>query len=324
LSYNIVLKILNLKARKGLCNLPMKPNLSSSVKSKSLRAANYFSITVLTFILLISAGEASIYSYTDENGKTHYTNDLFEIPLEYREGDKKIRKLKDALKPPHSSPVAAPTPPAAVEIPGLTANTNEIHIPLIPKGNNYYIDVLLNDKVTARLLLDTGASLIDLSKEVAEELGYYSDSIVAKMPFTTANGRKWSPVIGLKKVRIGNAQSILVEASINDTYINSDGLLRMSFLGDFRFEIDRSKKLLILKPLTTGEMEWGGKTGSWWKKRFNRYNESIRRYSRTSKQMQRNREQGANFVMNLSKYYEGLKKDLETQAMLSGVPEKYR
>jgi len=64
-------------------------------------------------------------------------------------------------------------------------------------------------------------------------------------------------------VVVGNAKSILVEALFNDKYEDDDGLLGMSFLGDFLFEIDRSQKILILKPLSEGEMEWGGKPGSW-------------------------------------------------------------
>ncbi len=303
--------------------LPMKLNLSNSGKSKSLGVAIHFSLTVLIFSLLIPTGEAGIYSYKDENGKTHYTDNLSKIPLEYRENDKKIRKHKEARKDTSTAP-AALTPIAPIEIPGLPSNGGSIEIPLIPQGNNYLVDVVLNGTVTARLILDTGASLIDISKEVAEKLGLYAANISAKRTFNTANGAVQHPIVAMQSVKVGNAQSILVESSINDSFSGIDGLLGMSFLGDYRFEIDRSKKVLTLKPLEKGEMEWAGKTGSWWKKRFDLYDKSIRDYSRGAKQLQRKRDPRATEYKNLAEYYEDVKMKLETHARVSGVPDRFR
>lgn len=270
----------------------MKSNLSASDKSKSLRfgVAFCFLITNLMFILMIPAGEAGIYSYKDENGKTHYTNDLSNIPLEYREGKKKLRKHKEALKDrgpitvPNTAPPVLQTP---VGIPGRPANASEFQIPLTARGNSYYLDVILNDGVTASLLLDTGASKILLSKEVAGKLGFNFDNVNAKQTSSTANGDATFAAVALQSVEVGNAKSFLVEAMFNNDYEDDDGLLGMSFLGDFRFEIDRSKKLLILKPLTEGEMEWGGKTGSWWKKKFTHFDEKIKEYGRAWKSWRR-------------------------------------
>ncbi len=303
----------------------MKLNQSNSRQSKlSKFSLTVFTLaTVLGIALLTPAGEAGIYSYKDENGKTHYTDDLSKIPEEYRE-EKGFRKHKEARK--QSSSVtggASQAPIAPIEMPGRSAG-GAIEVPLIPSGNNYLIDTILNGTVTARLILDTGASSISLSKEVAEELGMYAASISAKRTFQTANGARESAIFALQTVKTGNAQSMLLEASINDTYVNMDGLLGMNFLGDYRFEIDRGKNLLILKPLTDGEMEWGGKTGSWWKKRFDTYNENIRDYSRGAKQLHRRRDPKAVEYKNMAEYYKDVKIKLEAQANLVGVPKKFR
>lgn len=299
----------------------MNSYLFASGKSKSLGV--FSSITALIFFLLIPVGEAGIYSYKDENGKTHYTDDLSKIPLEYRESDKKFRKHKEARKDTSTIP-AALTPIAPAEIPGIPVNGGAIEIPLIPSGNNFLVDVVLNGTVTASLVLDTGASLVDISKEVAEKLGLYAANISAKRTFNTANGAVQHPIVAMQTVKIGNAQSFLVEASINDSFSGIDGLLGMSFLGDYRFEIDRSNKVLILKPLEEGESQWGGKPGSWWKKRFETYDESIRNYSRGAKQLSKKRDPRATEYKSLAEFYKDVKMKLENHARVSGVPEKFR
>jgi len=295
-------------------------NLFNSTRSRC------FAITFLILAFLVTAGEAGIYSYKDDKGTTHYTNDLSKIPEEFRGKNKGFRKHKEARKPSGTArvPVPIPAPTAPVAIPGLPANTGEIHVPLIPRGNNFNVDVLLNGIVTASLVLDTGASSISLSKEVAEELGMHAANISAKKTFQTANGSRANAIFALQTIKVGNAQSILLEASINDTYVGMDGLLGMNFLGDYRFEIDRANKVLILKPLSQGEMEWGGKSGSWWKKRFDTYNESIRDYGRGAKQLRRNRDSRAEEYKNLAEYYKDVKMKLETQARVSGVPDRFR
>ncbi|MBC8283209.1 MAG: TIGR02281 family clan AA aspartic protease [Nitrospinae bacterium] len=307
----------------------MKSNQSRSFSSKcEWNIVTVFSlITVLIFFLFSPIGEAGVYSYKDGNGKTHYTDDLSKIPLEYRESEKGVRKHKEARKDTStlSIPASAPlTLPPTAGVPGRLTGGGAIEVPLIPAGNNYNVEVVLNGTVTAQLILDTGASSISLSKEVAEELGMHAANIAAKRTFQTANGSRASPIFALQTIQVGHAQSILLEASINDTYVNMDGLLGMNFLGDYRFEIDRSNNVLILKPLAEGEMEWGGKPGSWWKKRFDLYNESIRDYSRGAKQLHRNRDPRAVEYKNLAEYFKDVKMKLENHARVSGVPDKFR
>ena len=300
---------------------PVKTNPG---KTKRIGFAVSTSIAGLIFFLFLPAGEAGIYSFKDENGKTHYTDDVSKIPEEYREVRKGFRKHKEALKDTDSPPPPALAPVAPVEMPGLPTRGGAVEVPLAPSGNNYLVDVLFNDSVEAKLILDTGASLVDISTEVARKLGYFPGSISVKRTFNTANGAVQHPIVAMPTVKVGNARSVLVDASINDSFEGIDGLLGMSFLGDYKFEIDRSNNLLVLKPLTKGEMEWGGKPGSWWKKRFEFYNKSINDYGRGAKQLRRNRDPRAAEYTNLAEYYQDVKKRLENHARRSGVPEKYR
>lgn len=306
---------------------------SNPVKSMSARLKlNKIGIAGLSLITLLShfapQGEAAIFSYKDEKGAIHFTDDLSKIPEEFKENGKGFRKHKEERRStrPASVPAHTPTPSAPIEIPGVALNSGEVQVPLIPvSGGNFLVDVILNGGVKARLMLDTGASFITLSEEIGQKLGVFSSGMSAEMPFNTAGGEEWMPLVALQTVSAGNAQSQLVEASIGKHIKDIDGLLGMSFLGDYRFEIDRTNKRLTLKPPSQqGEMTWGGKPGNWWKGRVEYYDSSIKNFDRRAKQMQRKGHQKAGNMVKTAQFYKELKQKLQSRAMIAGVPERFR
>jgi clan AA aspartic protease (TIGR02281 family) len=299
----------------------------SPVKSMLARLKlNSFSvgITGLLVALLIPFyfaphGETAIFSYKDEKGAIHFTDDLSNIPEKFRENGKDFPKHKEKRR----SSTPAPVP---VEVLGVVLNSNEVQVPLIPvSGGNFLVDVLLNGRVKARLMLDTGASFITLSQEIGQKLGVFSSGTFPEMPFNTAGGEEWMPLIALQTVSAGNAESKLVEASIGKHIKDIDGLLGMSFLGDYRFEIDRTNKRLTIKPPSKqGEMTWGGKPGNWWKGRFEYYASSINGFDHRAKQMQRKRHPKSANMLKTAEFYKDLEQKLKSRAMIAGVPERFR
>ena len=262
-------------------------------------------------------GETAIFSYKDEKGAIHFTDDLSKIPEELRENGKGFHKHKEKRRS---------SPPASVPVPIPISNLNEVQVPLIPvSGGNFLVDVVLNGRVKARLMLDTGASFITLSEEIGKKLGVFRSGESAEMPFNTAGGEEWMPLVALQTVSAGNAQSQLVEASIGKHIKDIDGLLGMSFLGDYRFEIDRTNKRLTIKPPSKqGEMTWGGKPGNWWKGRFEYYASSINGFDHRAKQMQRKRHPKAGNMLKTAEFYKDLEQKLKSRAMIVGVPERFR
>ena len=285
-------------------------------------------VTLLIPFHFASQGEAAIFSYKDEKGAIHFTDDLSKIPEEFRENDKGFRKHKEERRSTTPASVPAPirTPAVPIEIPGVILNSGEVQVPLIPvSGGNFLVDIILNGGVKARLMLDTGASFITLSEEIGQKLGIFNSGASAEMPFNTAGGEEWMPLVALRTVNAGSAQSQLVEASIGKHIKDIDGLLGMSFLGDYRFEIDRTNKRLTLKPPSQqGEMTWGGKPGNWWKGRFEYYDSSIKGFARRAKQMQRKGHQKAGNMTQTAEFYKDLKQKLQSRAMIAGVPERFR
>ena len=69
------------------------------MKSMSARLKlNRIGVAVLLVTLLMpfdQKGEAAIFSYKDEKGAIHFTDDLSKIPEEFRENDKEFRKQKE-------------------------------------------------------------------------------------------------------------------------------------------------------------------------------------------------------------------------------------
>ena len=221
----------------------------------------------------VPACEAGIFSYQDDKGAIHFTDDISKIPEEFRGTESSFRKRKESRQTHRTTPTPFPSKPPEI----IFSPLEEVQVPLTPvSGRNFLVDVLLNGRVKARLMLDTGASFITLSEKIGQKLGIVNNSFSAEMPFNTAGGEEWMPLVALQTVSAGGAQSQLVEASIGKQIKDIDGLLGMSFLGDYRFEIDRTNKLLTLRPPNKkGETTWEGKSGNWWKNRLERSSKII-------------------------------------------------
>lgn len=116
------------------------------------------------------------------------------------------------------------------------------------------LNVNLDDTIEARMVLDTGASIMLITRNVAGKLRINLDGAQPDMTIQTADGRKISAkhiVIG--KVEVQGAQVRNVDAAVLLSEAGDmgfgDGLLGMSFLKHFNFRVDQKEKKLILEKL---------------------------------------------------------------------------
>jgi clan AA aspartic protease (TIGR02281 family) len=116
------------------------------------------------------------------------------------------------------------------------------------EGKSYFVRAEVNGKVWGRFLLDTGASAVQISKKMAQRLKLDPKKSRA-VPVTLAGG---GTVLGrmviLDEINMGDVAVRNVKAIILDyeSGQSSDGLLGMSFLENFVFQIDARNNELIL------------------------------------------------------------------------------
>ena len=301
--------------------LSLAKSMSAQLKSNRVGTVGLALLAALLFYFVPTC-EAGIFSYKDNKGAIHFTDDISRVPEEFRNTENSFLKRNESRETHRTTPVPFSSKPMET----VFSHLEEVRVPLtIVSGRNFLVDVLLNGRVKARLMLDTGASFITLSEKIGQKLGVVNNGFSAEMPFNTAGGEEWMPLVALQTVSAGEAQSQLVEASIGKQIKDIDGLLGMSFLGDYRFEIDRTNKLLTLRPPNKkGETTWEGKPGNWWKNRFDYYDTSIKGFFNRARQMQRKGHRKATNMMKTAEFYKELKQKLETRAMILGVPEIFR
>jgi len=122
-------------------------------------------------------------------------------------------------------------------------------VKLTRRGNSLTANVLLNRKVNADLIIDTGATDTVISSNLAKKTGISVNrgrDIVCQV----ADGRSViGKQINIKEVKVGGAKVYNVQAVVlgSGEMGNSPGLLGMSFLNNFVFKVDTEKELLVLQ-----------------------------------------------------------------------------
>ena len=127
------------------------------------------------------------------------------------------------------------------------------------KGRHIFVDALLNNKIHVSLMLDTGASLVVLSKEIGQRLGVNTDVVDPEdkagiITMVLADGNKTqAKYVRLESVKVEGAEvenvsaAVLLDDQVKPGF--NDGLLGMSFLNKFNFKVDRENSRIFLEPL---------------------------------------------------------------------------
>jgi len=124
-----------------------------------------------------------------------------------------------------------------------------IVIPLVPDGQGHFLaDVLINDRVRASLVVDTGSPVVMLTSAFIQKLDM--DVAQSKVGYVEVlNGKYKAAAVSLDSVRLGGARALDVSATVlmEDSKEIRDGLLGMSFLSKFHFTLDQKGQKLILR-----------------------------------------------------------------------------
>ena len=270
---------------------------------------------ILVILTLASPSQSAIYKWKDENGKVHFTDNLSKIPPQYRKKGE-LKTMKDA-------PAEASEP---VELLYPEKQSNSYAIPVKAYGDGHFIvEALINGKIKANLMVDTGATMVILSDQLGERLRITDNKDLPTMSFNTAGGKVETPLFVLESLKIGNAEVFALEASTNPNFKGGvDGLLGMSFLGEFKLEMDRENSKMLLKPtVERGEKLWDGHNEAWWRNKYETYVQNMRKlrhyvnkYMMSAKEYHNSRM----MIAHYSKLYDALDK----RADQVNLPKKYR
>ena len=120
-------------------------------------------------------------------------------------------------------------------------------IQLEAERGSLYVDVVVGKKM-ARMIVDSGASVVTLPIKTATELGVVVPIDAREVRMVLADGRSISArAVTLPRVRVGKFEAENVEAVVLDAAAsNAQPLLGLSFLRNFKTEIDPAGKTLKL------------------------------------------------------------------------------
>ena len=139
--------------------------------------------------------------------------------------------------------------PSESGIQNLDSSDDLIIIPATRAGDHLLVTVELNDFYEVTLLVDTGASYIALSSDLAFDLGILESESQESVTYT-ANGSARTFITDLETVRVGDATQQNVRVSFLDSFSQSriDGLLGMSFLKHYVVDVNLAREELRLHP----------------------------------------------------------------------------
>jgi clan AA aspartic protease (TIGR02281 family) len=179
--------------------------------------------------LSADAAVAEVYKWVDANGTIHYSQDRNTLPKasSVPKPDAKPVEVFEFKKPAKEAP---------------PADSYTVYMRAAGTGN-HVVQVELNGRITAPMLLDTGASDVVITREVAHRLGLTERDLRGTQTYSTANGLVVQPAITLRKVSLGGATVENVRGSISDSM--EVGLLGTSFLGKFEYSIKGSELILV-------------------------------------------------------------------------------
>jgi clan AA aspartic protease (TIGR02281 family) len=173
-----------------------------------------------------AAVSGEMYRWVDEQGRVH----LSDTPPKAKGALQEFKVYQQSLP----GQVPEPNGPA-LGAPGKAKTT-----PTRP-GGTVVVDVLLNRRLTAPMLLDTGADFTVLTRQVAKDLRLSSLDRLPTQEFNTAGGTVRLPIARLQSLRVGTAEALDVEVAIDIQGHMPMGLLGMTFLRHFKVTVDHQR-----------------------------------------------------------------------------------
>lgn len=152
-------------------------------------------------------------------------------------------------------------------------NLKRYVIPYAGTARRIIIPVTFNRRVTAPMLLDTGAPGMHISVRLAKRLGILENDD-AKLLVSVGGLGGTTPAIFtiIDSIQVGDAEDKFIPTYISPLMFKKfDGLVGMDFMGKYSVEIDSKKKQVIFEELPDSADLPAGHDESWWRTTFNNF-----------------------------------------------------
>ena len=130
----------------------------------------------------------------------------------------------------------------------------DVEVPIDEESGHVVVTATINGRTRARLLLDTGATTVSISEDLARRAGISTESL-PRFPVRLADGETIDvPPVLLSSVQVGESKVNQVPAVVLPRAPGPgvDGLLGMSFLRHYLVELDPANGKLVLKSFNPG------------------------------------------------------------------------
>ena len=189
--------------------------------------------TCLLWLTATPVAAAEYYRWVDDNGVLHITDNLHDVPPKQRGNANRVQAQESPRVPE----------------PEVKAPPRKASIPFERNGNIVIVQATLNNRQSAKLVVDTGASFTFISHALARDLAIDVSRNTKTVPFHTANGIVEAPLTNLDSVTVGGMEIKNLTAAVHDTTpdAHAAGLLGLNFLSNFKLDIDTQKGVLHLE-----------------------------------------------------------------------------
>jgi len=191
--------------------------------SKKLTFVPFISLLLVFCIFLCQPATSiggDLYRWVDEDGVSHYSDAPPTTP------SSKGKNMQVMTLRQHSSSSGGP---------------QEFIIPFESSSQGMLVDVIINNYIPARMLVDTGASAVKINADLLKRLNQDLPDDRRRGKVITAAGMANAEELFIEKLDVGGAVKENVQAFfMHEAYDNAafDGLLGMSFLSDFKMTVD--------------------------------------------------------------------------------------
>jgi len=288
------------------------------------------------FIVVFCANQlaqpSEIYKWTDENGTTHFSTSLHDVPEKYRGQFETLKSdttdLPEATMEP---PPENQAPPLAAATAGdVDASPVSFEVPYKAfegSARRVIIPVTFNNSVTAPMALDTGSPGMVISFELAERLRLFSlDRGTLVIEASGIGGSLPAILTIVDSVSVDRARANFVPTTVTASLSEEfQGLIGMDFVANYTVSIDSLKEVVVFTENPPRPNARGGHDEAWWRKNFKQFRAASDHWRERAESRQgRTGSKTTEFIEFQAREAERLLRRLDNYASDNSVPRHWR